>query len=439
MKKLFIYLFFFLNLGIIIFFWWTGTGKFIFANLPSFLDSLSHIFGLLAVYSVLIQFLLMGRSIWIEKVFGLDKIARVHKLNGYFSISFILLHFILVTLGHGMDVKLNFWDQFVIFITSFEDVLQAFIALILFVVIVFFSIYIVRRRLKYEFWYGVHLLTYVAIVLAWGHQLKNGEDFAVNKLFVFYWYALYIFVFANVLIFRFIKPWFNTFKHQFYVSDLVRENNEVISIYISGKDMQHFHKTSGQFMIFRFLTKGLWWETHPFSLSWSADHKSIRITPKQLGDFTNKLSNLKKGTKVYIDGPYGIFTKDVLHSTKVLLIAGGIGITPIRSLIEDFAKQKLDIIVLYTNKFANEIVFKKELDELSKKYRFPIYYVTTQDEKYKGEKGRIDQGKLTRLVPDFKTRDIYICGPQAMIDTTKDLLRKNSVPENQIHFEKFAL
>jgi predicted ferric reductase len=439
MKKKLVYSFFIINIGIILFFWYRATGQFIFDGVDDALQVLGRVFGLLAVFSILTQFLLMGRSIWIEKVFGLDKVAQIHKLNGYASISLILSHIIFLSIGHAMSASVSPWSQFIEFITNFDDVLEAFIGTLIIFTVVFLSIYIVRRKLKYEFWYAVHLLTYLAVILTWGHQLENGEDFVNNPAFVYYWYSLYIFVFGNVLLFRFIRPWFNTLKHGFYISDIIKENDEVISLYISGKNIENFKIKSGQFMILRFLDKNFWWEAHPFSLSYGSENRPLRITPKQLGDFTKKLSLLKKGTKVYIDGPYGVFTEEQSTEQKVLLIAGGIGITPIRSLLESMLLHKKDIIVLYTNKTQDEIVFKNELDLLNKKYPFSLHYILTQEKSEGFISGRLDKEKLQSLVKDVEEREIYICGPIPMTEVTREMMAELGVHKDKIHFEKFAL
>src|SRR5262249_41744769 len=159
----------------------------------------------------------------------------------------------------------------------------------------------------------------------------------------------------------------------------------------------------GQFLSVRFLNKSMWWEAHPFSISGIFDN-SLRISPKNVGDFTSKLGSLKKGTKILIEGPFGSFTQNLSTTNKILFIAGGIGITPIRSLIESFGKSNKQMVLLYSNKTEREIVFKNELQNLAKKTNLKIIYVISEDEKFKGEKGRIDKEKLERLVKDIKER-----------------------------------
>jgi predicted ferric reductase len=203
--------------------------------------------------------------------------------------------------------------------------------------------------------------------------------------------------------------------------------------------MDRFKIHPGQFMIFRFLSPGYWYEAHPFSLSWVPEDGILRITPKAVGDFTRKIPQLEKNSPVFVDGPYGVFTKDAASSNKILLIAGGIGITPLRALAEQFAKQKKNVVLIYSNKTLKDIVFRKELDALSKKYQFPVHYIHTQEQKFKATGGRINAEMLHRFVPDIKERDAYICGPKPMIDGVRRVLHILGVPAARIHFEKFSM
>ncbi len=426
------------NIGVIIGFWWSVSHKLLWGDASSILLALGRLTGLLAVLFVLLQFLLMGRPFWIEKIFGLDKLARIHHLNGYFSISFILLHPILLVTSYAITNKVGLIDQYMDFITNYRDVWQAGIAVVLFTSIVFLSIYIVRKRLKYESWYFIHLLTYLAVLLAFGHQLKIGGDLLMNKAFAYYWWVLYLFVFGNVLLFRFMKPVYNSLKYRFTVSDVVAETADTNSVYITGKNLHNFRTKAGQFIILRFLAKGFWWQAHPFSLSFVPKNNQIRITVKNCGDFTSKIREIKKGTAVYIDGPYGVFTPEHGADVKYLFIAGGVGITPIRSMIEQIAEEH-ELMLLYANKKTTDIIFKKELEELKTQHGFSLHHVLSDQPDYEGEKGRIDKEKLLRLVKDIKEREIYICGPVPMMDGIIKILKEIGVKREQVHFEKFSL
>jgi predicted ferric reductase len=205
--------------------------------------------------------------------------------------------------------------------------------------------------------------------------------------------------------------------------------------------MELFPVEAGQFMIVRFLTKGFCWEAHPFSMSCPPNGKNLRISIKGVGDFTKHISDLKPGVSVFIDGPHGSFTSKSCKSSKVLMIAGGIGITPIRSLIEEMLLAGRDVVLIYSNRNSDSIVFQKELDELEKSSsgRLKVIHVISDEPEWSGEKGRLDKEKISQLVPDFIEREVFICGPPPMMKTVRLALSSIGVPNNRIHYERFAL
>lgn len=437
-KKLF-YTLFLSNVLIIFFFWWNSSSPLFSSGLGGILIAIGRILGLLAVFFVLMQFLYMGRPAWLEREFGLDKLASIHHASGKISILFILLHPFFITNGYAISSNISYIEQSKQFLINNNELVKANIALVLFVIVVASSLYIVKKRLAYELWFYVHVTTYAAIALAFGHQAALGEDLLQNTFFRNYWYFLYGFVFINVLVFRFGKQIFSFYKHRFFIANVVKETTDTASLYISGKNIEQFKGHAGQFIILRFLTKDFWWKPHPFSLSLVPQKNNLRVTIKSVGDFTSQMPFVKKRTPVMIDGPYGIFTKKVQTKNKILFIAGGVGITPIRALIEEMGKSGKDMILLYSNTTFENILFKKELDTLSKNYRFPVFYILTQDAAYKGEKGRINKQKITRLAPDCTKRDIYLCGPPPMMKSVIAILKDIGVSPKQIHYEKFSL
>ncbi|OGY43865.1 MAG: hypothetical protein A2729_05285 [Candidatus Buchananbacteria bacterium RIFCSPHIGHO2_01_FULL_39_14] len=439
MKKIFWHTLLWLNWGIIFWFWWTNSGKLISPNLADMAIVFGRLAGLVAAYMILLQFFFMGRLPFLERVFGLDKLAKIHKKNGKWGFYFLILHPILLVWGYSRLAKISLVDQFLDFFFNYPHVYLAVIGLILFIIVVISSIKISRSRLRYEWWYFVHLIAYLAVFTSFWHQIRVGTDLLSSQIFYWYWIWLYLFVFANHLIFRFVRPIYNFFRHQFYVIDVVRETYQAVSIYIGGKNLDRFQIHPGQFMIFRFLAKKFWWQAHPFSLSILPEGKQLRITVKALGDFTAQISDLKIGTRILIDGPYGVFTDLFCVSPKVLLLAGGIGITPIRSLFEQMVKKGRDVSLLYLNKTQKDIVFKDELEIIAQHYGGRVKHIISEEPDFSGEKGRIDQEKIQRLAPDYLSREIYLCGPIPMMDATLKILQELGIPRRQIRYEKFEL
>jgi predicted ferric reductase len=427
------------NLALIVFWWAVPNGwlEVSSGDLVTALRALGRLFGLIATYCALMQFIIMGRIGWLEPIFGLDKMAIFHRANGVATISFILLHSFLITLTHPLlQGSTNFLS-----VIQLPYVVLAMIAEMLFILTVGLSIYIVRKHLKFETWYAVHMLNYLAIALVPWHQLTNGGDFLTNEAFANYWIGLYVFTAACVLYWRFAKVFITSAKHQFTVQKIVKETPTATSVYIAGRRMEKFKAKGGQFVLVRFLSKKLWSQEHPFSLSRLPDGETIRLTIRQLGDFTNEVPNILPGTKVAVSGPFGAFTHQKRETQKILYIAGGIGITPIRSMIEQQVAldERGNSVLLYGNRTEADTIFLQELHELGSKIAMPIHNVLSEQKGFKGENGFVDQEKISRLVPDVRERDVFLCGPPPMMAAIVKQLKELGVPESQIHYERFSL
>ncbi len=397
--------------------------------------------GLLAVFGILFQLILIGRIKWVERTFGFDRITRLHHITGFSIVLLLIAHPLLVTIGHSMQAGTGFFEQYIDFCKNWEDVLAAVIGTMIMSVAIIFSVLVLKKWVKYEVWYYIHLTFYIAVALILGHQFEVGTDFISNKMFADYWSALYAFTFANLIYYRIIRPIIFFIRHRFKISRLVSETGDATSVYIEGNQIGLFPVEAGQFMIVRFLTRGFRWESHPFSMSCLPNGKNLRISIKGVGDFTKRISDLKPGVSVFIDGPHGIFTSECCKSSKVLMIAGGIGITPIRSLTEEMLSMGRDVVLLYSNRNSASIVFEKELNGLvnSSSGRLKVIHVISDDPSWSGEKGRIDKEKITILVPDFREREVFLCGPPPMMKAVMLTLSNLGVPNKHMHYERFAL
>ncbi len=423
----------------IIFLWWQRSGELLLQPDFGALVALGRLSGLLAVFFVLMQFLLIGRVAWIERVFGLDRLSVAHHLSGFAAITLIVLHPLLLVAGYGVAGGVGPKGQFLDFIRNYEDVFSAFIALLAFSIAVSLSFSIIKRRLKYETWYFVHLLSYAGILLAFGHQLEVGTDLQSQAARIT-WYVLYAVVAANFIYFRFWRPAYLYWRHRFYVSEVRPEAGDATSVFISGRDMDSFRIEPGQFVIVRFLARGLWWQAHPFTVSLVPRAGRFRLTIKSLGDFTRMMPHLSSGTPVVVDGPHGVFTARAMRSLsrRALLIAGGIGITPIRALAESLPERGIDVAVLYAARNGNSFSLKTELDNLASRHGFPVHYVASNDPAWPGEQGILDADRVIRLVPDALERDVYLCGPKAMTSALRKQLRAKGLPAAAVHYEKFS-
>jgi predicted ferric reductase len=435
----FAYAVFAINTVVVLAFWWLSSGFEITRTASDAFNGLGRVTGLLGTYLVLWQLLFMARLPWLEKAFGLERMAVLHKWNGYLVIALLIAHAVFQTLGYqlgdGKDVAAQLGD----FITSYDGLLAAIVSLGLFIVVVVASVSIAARHLAYETWYFIHLYAYLAVVLAFSHQLATGVDFAGNPAFVWYWCFLYGVVGASILLYRVVGPLATFRRHRFRVQAVEREARGVFSVYISGRDLDQFEAEAGQFAIWRFLDRTRWWQAHPFSISAVPDGRRLRITVKNIGDFTSGVHSLKAGTPILVDGPFGKFTERPANR-KVLLIAGGIGITPIRPLAEEMAADGFDVRVLYRAHSEGHLVFKKEMDVLSVNLGVRVDYLVTQAGSNRSSRAAwFSPTNLARLVPDISDRVVYVCGPPGMMTAVRASLDALGVPSDQVRTEAFRL
>lgn len=439
MRRDVLYALFAVNLAAIAAFWWFSSGFEITRTPADWWNGIGRITGLVGTYLALWQLLLMSRGAWLEHTLGFELMAVLHKWNGYGSVGLLLAHGVFQTVGYQLTNRTDLPGQLSDFIAHYPGLLAAVIALGLLIAVAAVSVVIVRRHMAYETWYYVHLYTYIAIALAFSHQLATGNDFAGNPPFVAYWSFMYAVVFGLLITDRLVRPVLNYRRHRFQVQSVQREARGVLSIYISGRDLKNFEAEAGQFAIWRFLDRQRWWQAHPFSISAIPDGRRLRITVKNIGDFTGALHSLKPGTPVLVEGPFGKFTERPANR-KVLLIAGGIGITPIRPLAEEMAADGFDVRVLYRAHRPADVVFKKEMDDVAARHGIRVDYLLTEDGTRKRARDAwLTPDSLGRLVPEIKDRVVYVCGPPSMREAVVDSLHHLGVSSDQIRTEVFRL
>ncbi len=391
--------------------------------------------GLYGTYLALIQLVLMSRSPWLDQAFGMDGLAKAHRWLGFATVWLLLAHVVFITtgyaLGDGSNVVIEFWTL----ITTYPYVLMALVSGGLFAMVAISSVRAARRRLSYETWYGLHLYAYLAIALGFLHQLFVGADFIHDPVAVGYWVALYIVTVALVLIFRVAHPIWLSSRHQLRVARIVTEAPGVISIYVTGRELDQLAVRSGQYFVWRFLTRDGWWRAHPFSISSAPNGSWLRITIKELGDWSKALKHVSVGTRIFVEGPYGVLTGARRTRPKVLFIAGGIGITPLRALLEALPAKTGDLTLLYRVRNHDDIVFRDELETLARERGARIHYLLGRRD---AEVDPLGASELDRLVPDIVERDVYLCGPVPMMRQVEASLERLGVSSAQVHAERFA-
>ena len=425
------------NLAGIAWLWWHGGNLVGVHGTGEWLTSFARITGLLAAYSALLQVLLLARLPWLERLVGFDRLSTWHRWNGHACLYLVLAHIVLSVWGYALMDRLSIPEEISTMLGGgiYPGMITATAGTALLIAVVGLSVVVVRRRLRYEAWYAVHLTAYAAIALAWFHQIPTGNELVLDRAAADYWRALYLATLGALVVFRVLVPIVNSLRYRLRVDDVVAEGPGVVSLRIAGRNLDRLGARPGQFFLWRFLDRGRWWASHPFSLSAAPDGRSLRLTVKGLGDFSRGLAEIEPGTRVLAEGPFGVFTADAGRQPGALLVAGGIGITPIRALMEDM---RPDTVVIYRVVRPEDIVLGAELDAIARERGFTLHYVVGDHRTAEG-RDHLSPAHLRELVPDIAERDVYVCGPPGLTDVLVQNVRGAGVPKRFIHAERFAL
>jgi len=415
--------------------WWhDNPGK----HLHGFSDELiaaGRITGLVGTYLVLVQVVLMSRLPWLDRWIGTDRMSAWHSANGQYTILLLVAHTVLIVSGYAAADHVSIVHETSVFITSYADVLAATVALGVLIFVGATSVRVARRRLRYETWYLLHLYTYIAIALSFSHQLANGDDFVTHPGNRALWIGLYVATFGSLAWFRVIVPIENGVRFGLRVESVEPAGPEAVSVWVRGRGLDRMRAEAGQFFRWRFVTKGQWWHAHPFSLSAAPTDTRLRFTVKIAGDHTRAVRDLEPGTRVIAEGPYGNLARRRTRE-KIVVIAGGIGITPLRAMLETFPGHPGDLVLVYRARTEADVLFRAELDHLAAIRGVHVDYVLgSRDD------GRdpLDAAALKNLVPDVAERDAFLCGPPGHMHHAILTLRSLGVARSHIHYERFAL
>ncbi len=405
-----------------------------------FFDNLGMSFALLGFTILSLQFILSSRIKWFERPFGLDIILRFHRAMAIFAVFLLLIHPLLLSAGsrgfsllYGLDVSPFIWTGRGV--------------LILLLIIIFISMYRVTIRMDFQRWLRVHS-TLAIIILLGGfiHSFFTGMDFEKFPMKV-----IWILLLAQAMFFYVYHRKFRLkrlHRSVYQVVDVVQESHNVYTLkFQPSKGAEPLQYFPGQF---HFITlhreENQPVEEHPFTISSSPSQKDIiSSTIKFSGDFTSTIHKTKPGHKVLIDGAYGRFSYTLFpDENKLVFIAGGIGITPFRSMLHHMrdTHAEKEVRLIYSNRTQKDIVFLEELNELEKE-TFPnlkvTYFLSNPGENWKGQTGKLNGERIKELCEsDFHSLSFYICGPPGMTDKLASELQRSGIHYSQIHLEKFS-
>ena len=388
--------------------------------------------GFVGTYMILVMVVLIARLPWLERAVGQDRLVHWHRKLGPWALWLITAHVVLVTLGYAATSHTGVLHQLWVFLTSYPDMLAAAVGFGLLVMAGITSIRIARRRMRYETWWAVHLYFYLALALAFAHQVVTGVAFVGHPLARAFWIVVWAATAGMVIVFRVLLPVVRNFRHRLTVVDVTEEAPGVFAVTCVGRRISDLAVSGGQFFQWRFLAKGLLWHAHPYSLSALPRPPYIRVTIKGLGDQSRAVAHLKPGTRVFVEGPYGAFTHHARETDRVVLIGAGVGITPLRALLEDLPTG-VDVTVIIRASTLEDIVHRDEMAALIERRGGKYYEVVGPRESV-----QMDAKTIRQAVPRIASSDVYICGPGGFNDLVVTAATRLGVPGDRIHLEAFS-
>ncbi len=410
---------------------------------PDALSSLGRLTGLVASDLLLLQVLLMARVPFVERAFGQDRLARWHRWTGFTSFNLMLAHIVLITLGYAGTSQVGVLRELWNLIVTYPGMLLATAGTGLLILVVVTSLRAARRRLRYESWHLLHLYAYLGVGLALPHQLWTGADFISSRASTVFWWTLYAVSAGAVLIYRLCLPAIRSLRHRLVVSHVVPEGPKLTSIYLRGRDVHRLPVRAGQFFQWRFLDGPGWSRSHPYSLSAAPSGDLLRITVKDLGDGSARLASIKPGTKALIEGPYGRMTSETYTGGPVVLMACGIGVTPLLALLGELPYRPGEATLIYRARNEREVAFKRELDWYAANRGVRVVYVFGRRAKRaswlpQSKAGLNDRDALREIAPYVSHSHVYVCGPQEWTEAARSAALAAGVYPENVHTEQFA-
>ncbi|CAN5260441.1 ferric reductase-like transmembrane domain-containing protein [soil metagenome] len=405
------------------------------------ITALGIVTGLAGTDLILVMLVLAARIPWIDRTVGQDRAIALHRALGKPVLYLILAHAILLTIGYSLADETNVIAETISFLTTGNDLLLSYVGLGLLVLVVVTSVVSVRRHFAYEAWHLIHLLSYIAVLVALPHQLSVGGVLADGTLQRVYWIGLYVVAFGAVLVYRFAVPIIRSVRHDLRVTAVEALAPGVVSIVLSGKNLDRLDVQGGQYAVWRFWSGSTWWHAHPISFSAMPTARAARITVRDLGKGTARISRLHPGTFVSIEGPYGVFTDTARTAPYLAVITAGIGITPARAMLEHARLRKGEATILLRATDETQHYLWDEIATLATRSGSSAFSMIGrrphQAETWMSASAYANGVSLESVFPQLHESDLYICGPQRWADLVVQDARRAGLPARQIHLERF--
>lgn len=401
----------------------------------------ARVFAVTAFSILMLQPVLSARFHWVEKPFGLDRIFKFHRTSGVAAGMFALLHPIMLVLG----------SRSLALFTDFSAPWQINAGRAALLVLVLYGLAALYRRslkIPFQIWLRMHnaaapLIIALAFLHSWGIAIRYMPE--PLRIAWFIYAAACLFSYLHLTLYQRLSARRNPLSVT-EVNKVTGNTWEIVMARPDGK--RPFDYLPGQFLFLTLLRgRGLPVEEHPFTISTSpADGEHIAVTVKESGDFTMTAGKTKPGDKAAVLGPYGRFSF-TLHPAgkRTVFIAGGIGITPILSMLRYMARMGIrgEKVLFYANRTQSDIAFREELEGMAQPGNpmdlTLVHVLSSPLEGWPGERGRLDGNLLGKYLGSFDGTAYYICGPPPMMESVAGALLLGGADSGSIHMEKFAL
>jgi predicted ferric reductase len=393
--------------------------------------------GFVGLAMLALQFVITGRFRNFAMGFGSDNILQFHLATGVVAMGFVLLHPVIII---AADTQfLSYFDPTVNFMRAFALV-GAVIGAVLLVVL---SLWRQKFRIIYEWWRLTHgALAFLVLLAALVHTLQ------VSHFTAPWWKKGVVIVFAGGAILlllhtRLVKPLILK-KNPYRVAEIKSERADATTLVIEAVDHEGMHFEAGQYAWITIGDSPFSLQQHPFSFSSSADEPTrLEFTSKPLGDWTETWPDVEPGANVYLEGPYGAFTIHWDSPCGAVFLAGGIGVTPIMSILRTLADRgdERPYLLIYANTSWEGVIYREEIKDLEQRLNLSVVHVLEEPpDDWEGEEGFVDPDVLDRHLPEDQDQYFYyLCGPEPMMDMVEPELVSRDIPLPMIKSERFEI
>lgn len=394
--------------------------------------------GFIGLALMALQFALTARVKSIEASYGIDIILQFHRYTSFVAFAMVVVHPLILFWRNPNTIELLNFPE------APWRARMAVLSILAFMALVVTTVWRKPLKIPYEPWRISHaILSMLALGLGLGHTLGVG-----NYLGLFWkavlWVGIALVSLWLIIYVRLVKPLLMTRK-PYVIEEIVPERGNVWTLALRPIGHDGFRFQPGQFSWLELNITPFSMREHPFSMVSSGEHpERLEFGIKAVGDFTSRIKDYEPGTKAYLDGPYGVFTNDRYEdSAGFMFIAGGIGITPLMSILVTAAERgdERPYLLIYSSKTWDDITYREALDELKERLDLKIVHVLREpSEDWEGEKGYVDKALIERYIPKRRgTRHYFICASPKMMDQVEEALHDLGVPVTNVHMEHYNL